>query len=99
MQGVNYYSLYFDNNFGFDGRNVVRKVIHKCLTCFQLKAITATQLMGQLPQERVKPSRPFTNSGVHYAGPFYIKQGQRSKTVKSYIALLYACLQKPFTLN
>jgi hypothetical protein len=43
-----------------DSRNVV-KVIHKCLTCFQLKAITATQLMGQLPEERVKPTRPFTN--------------------------------------
>ena len=49
--------------------------------------------MGQLPQEGVKPTRPFTNSGVDYAGPFYIKKGgQRSKTtVKSYIAL-FICL-------
>jgi len=49
--------------------------------------------MGQLPKGRVKPTRPFTNSGVDYAGPFYIKQvGQRSKTtVKSYIAL-FICL-------
>jgi hypothetical protein len=45
-----------------DGRNVVRNVIHKCLTCFRLKAITAIQLKGQLPEERVKPTRPFTNS-------------------------------------
>jgi len=49
--------------------------------------------MGQLPGERVKPTRPFTNSGVDCAGPFYIKQGgQRSKTaVKCYIAL-FICL-------
>ena len=44
-----------------DGRNVVRKATHKCLTCVRLKASTATQLMGQLPGERVTPTRPFTN--------------------------------------
>ena len=41
-----------------DGRNVVRKAIHKCFTCFRLKASTAIQLMSQLPGERVKPTRP-----------------------------------------
>ena len=73
-----------------DVRNVLRKITRKCLTCFRLKAATTvTQLMGQLPEERVRPTRPFTNSGVDYAGPFYVKQGgQRSKTlVKCYIAL------------
>jgi hypothetical protein len=76
-----------------DGRNVVRKATHKCLTCISFKANTATQLMGQLPGARVTPTRPFTNSGVDYAGPFYIKQGgQRSKiTTKGYIAL-FICL-------
>jgi len=76
-----------------DGRNVVRKATYKCLTCMRLKASTATQLMGQLPGERVTPTRPFTNSGVDYAGPFHIKQGgQRSKiTTKGYIAL-FICL-------
>jgi len=76
-----------------DARTVLRKVTHRCLICFRLKATTATQLMGQLPGERVKPTRPFTNSGVDCAGPFYIKQGgQRSKTaVKCYIAL-FICL-------
>jgi hypothetical protein len=49
--------------------------------------------MGQLPEVRVKPSKPFANSGVDYSGPFYIKQGgKRSKTiVKCYIAL-FICL-------
>lgn len=76
-----------------DGRNVVKKVLHNCLTCFRLNSTTASQLMGQLPQERVTPTRAFTNSGVDYAGPFHIKQGgHRSKTtVKSYIAL-FICL-------
>jgi len=49
--------------------------------------------MGQLPELRVKPSKPFTNTGVDYAGPFYVKQvGKRSKTiVKCYVAL-FVCL-------
>ena len=49
--------------------------------------------MGQLPQVRVKPSKPLTNSGADYSGPLYIKQGGiRSKTlVKCYVAL-FICL-------
>ena len=76
-----------------DGRNVVRKVIRKCLICFRLKTSTAKQLMGQLSGERVTPTRPFTNTGVDYAGPFYLKQGRQcSKSVtKGYIAL-FVCL-------
>jgi hypothetical protein len=72
-----------------DARNVLRRITRKYLTCFRLKATTATQLMGQLPEVRVKPSKPFTNTGVGYAGPFYVKQGgKRSKTnVKYYVAL------------
>ena len=75
-----------------DARNVLKKTTKKCVTC-RIKATTATQLMGQLPQVWVKPSKPFANSGVDYSGPFYIKQGgTRSKTlVKCYIAL-FICL-------
>jgi len=76
-----------------DARNVLKKITQKCLTCVRLKATTAKQLMGQLPEVRVKPSKPFTNTGVDYSGPFYVKQGgKRSKTlVKCYIAL-FVCL-------
>ena len=38
---------------------------------FRLKATTSTQLMSQLPEARVEPSKPFTNTGVDYSGPFY----------------------------
>ena len=58
-----------------DARNVLGKITQKCLTCFRLKATTVMQLMGQLPEVRVKPSKPFTNSGVDYTGRFYVKQG------------------------
>jgi len=76
-----------------DARNVLRRIIHKCSTCFRCKATTAMQLMGQLPEVQVNLSKPFTNPGVDYAGPFCVKQGgKRSKTiVKCYVAL-FICL-------
>lgn len=49
--------------------------------------------MVQLPEVWVKPSKPFTSSGVDYSGPFCVKQGgKRSRTtVKCYVAL-FVCL-------
>jgi hypothetical protein len=57
--------------------------------------------MGQLPEVRVKPSKPFTNSGVDYSEPFYVKQGgKRSKTVvKCYVALFMCLSTKAFHLE
>lgn len=45
--------------------------------------------MGNLPNTRLSPSRPFSISGVDYAGPFLIKdrKGCNYKTSKAYIAL------------
>lgn len=46
------------------------------------------QIMGDLPSARVNPSRPFSKSGVDYAGPFLIKPMVRSKiTLKCWISL------------
>ena len=47
------------------------------------------QLMGQLPLERVSPDSVFSNVGVDYAGPFYIKLGH---TRRPTIVKAYACL-------
>jgi len=57
--------------------------------------------MGQLLEVRVKPSKPFTNSGVDYSRPFYVKQGSiRSKTiVKCYVALFIRLSTKAICLE
>lgn len=71
------------------GRDKVRKIIFFCITCFRHKSSTASQIMGNLPKERVIPSRPFQNIGLDFAGPITTKPNvPRSKvTLKSYIAL------------
>ena len=80
-----------------NAKNVIRSVIHKCVTCFRYKAQPQSQLLGQLPKERVTMSRPFQSTGIDFAGPIYIRHGGRrsrsanSVSAKSYIAL-FVCL-------
>jgi len=52
--------------------------------------------MGQLPSTRVQPARPFTTTGVDYAGPIMLRLGStRSKqTTKGYIAIFVCFVTK-----
>lgn len=54
-------------------KSKVRQLINQCLICFRVKPIPAAQIMGDLPVERVVPSRPFSTTGLDYCGPFYVQ--------------------------
>ncbi|KAJ8980537.1 hypothetical protein NQ317_008334 [Molorchus minor] len=56
-----------------NGRRLVRQRIRKCLTCFRANPVQSNPIMGELPITRITPVRPFTITGVDYAGPFLIK--------------------------
>lgn len=49
--------------------------------------------MAPLPAVRVTPSRPFTYSGVDYAGPFPVRttKGRGNKSTKGYVAV-FVCM-------
>lgn len=76
-----------------NGRNTVRNQLAKCVRCFRFKTSVQTQLMGNLPASRVNISRPFTNTGIDYAGPVKIRvsKGRGNKTYKGYISI-FVCL-------
>ena len=57
------------------GHKAIRSITRKCVTCRRHLAKPNSQLMGQLPKERVTPDAVFNNVGVDYAGPLHIKQG------------------------
>ncbi|XP_063917191.1 uncharacterized protein LOC135132905 [Zophobas morio] len=58
------------------GRNTIRSVLHKCITCFRAKPTIAHQKMGDLPEPRLEPVRPFFKTGVDYCGPIFIKESR-----------------------
>lgn len=75
------------------GRNTVKKILRKCITCFKQSVNPQIQLMGSLPTPRVNVSRPFTNVGVDYAGPFNLSSARYRgcRTHKGYFAI-FVCL-------
>ncbi|XP_043276054.1 uncharacterized protein [Venturia canescens] len=75
------------------GRAPVKTHILHCVKCARQRGIRAQQLMGQLPVARVTPSRPFTHTGVDYAGPLTLKtwKGRSAKTMKGWICV-FVCL-------
>jgi hypothetical protein len=77
-------------------RNLVKTVIHQCLTCHRCKVQASQQLMGELPSIQVRTSRPFLTAGVDYAGPTSLRLGTtRSKTItKGYIAIFVCFVTK-----
>ena len=68
---------------------MLRTVNRQCVACQKAYAKTASQLMGQLPAARSKPSPPFSTVGIDYAGPVQCKRGNPRKPtlVKCYICL------------
>lgn len=70
-------------------RSLIRSRIFKCIKCFRCKPPHSSPLMGELPMNRVTPSRPFSISGVDYAGHFFVKQHllRRVQPIKVYICI------------
>lgn len=58
------------------GRAMVKRHIHRCVTCTRWRAAVPQLLMGNLPHQRVTPARPFLRTGVDYAGPILIRTGK-----------------------
>jgi len=72
-----------------NGRNIARKIVHQCITCFRLKPTIVQPLMSSLPKERVNPSRPFKICGIDYSGPINVKSSLQRKApiTKGYICI------------
>ncbi|XP_036145895.1 uncharacterized protein LOC118646638 [Monomorium pharaonis] len=52
-----------------NGRALARKIVYKCVNCFRNSPRSLSQIMGQLPSDRVSPKRPFFVTGIDFAGP------------------------------
>ena len=82
-------------------QNIVKKFVHNCIRFYRQRPQVSQQLMGSLPSVRVRPTRPFYQSGIDFAGPIKIKwsNGRGVKTVKAYIALFISLSTKAIHLE
>ncbi|XP_043241053.1 uncharacterized protein LOC122391322 [Amphibalanus amphitrite] len=72
------------------GNTAVRRVLSQCVGCRKRQAGVVTQVMSDLPEERVIPNEPpFTRVGTDYFGPFFTRSGR--KQMKRY-GVLFTCL-------
>lgn len=82
------------------GSNLVRQIVHKCVLCSRAKPKIISQIMGDLPEERVRPSRPFSNVGIDFAGPIIIHHRIRGKIpTKAYICVFVCFSTKAIHLE
>ncbi|XP_068987944.1 uncharacterized protein [Bombus flavifrons] len=76
-----------------DGRSQVWSTLKKCVRCCRANPPPVDYVMGDLPAARITESRPFTNVGIDYCGPFYIKErkDRNRRKIKTYVAI-FVCL-------
>lgn len=75
-----------------DGKNMTKHIIHSCIKCFKFRATKNNYVMGNLPETRVTASRPFSNTGIDYCGPFFIKEKKyRNRTKVKIYVVIFIC--------
>ncbi|XP_061394644.1 uncharacterized protein LOC133330196, partial [Musca vetustissima] len=75
-----------------NSRNLCRRIVNSCPQCIRYRPKLLTQMMGNLPVERLNPSRPFARCAVDFCGPVNTYLRIRGKVpYKTYIAV-FICL-------
>ena len=63
-------------------RRLSRRICSQCVVCRRAHPTTQSQLMGELPTNRVTTNSTFTHTGMDFAGPFTLKMGHVRRPVK-----------------
>eukprot|EP00731_Ephydatia_muelleri_P005954 Em0003g202a len=74
------------------GRSFLRNLLHQCTICARINARPCES--PPLPQFRVREYPPFNCVGVDYAGPLYVKSGE-----KVWISLFSCCVTRAIHLE
>ena len=79
--------------------SLIRSTIRHCKLC--VLAQICTQIMASLPPERTVLVRPFTSTGIDFAGPFDIKSftGRCCKITKGYVCVFVCFSTKAIHLE
>ena len=81
--------------FIVSGRRLVDSIIRSCVICKRLRGKTSSQIMADLPTERLSDTAPFEHVGIDVAGPWYVHDGKttrRTLGTKKVFVLIVNCL-------
>ncbi|GFX42736.1 integrase catalytic domain-containing protein [Trichonephila clavipes] len=83
------------------GKSTVKKELRNCIDCFKLVAKPVSQIMGDLPIERINPCRVFEKVGIDFAGPITTKcqHTRKANNFNSYICLFICMCTKAVHLE
>lgn len=70
-------------------KNLIKSIVGRCRICTVMAKKNREQLMASLPLSRTLMDRPFTRTGVDFAGPYDIKNytGRACLITKGYVCL------------
>ena len=77
------------------GRSTVRHTVKNCLVCHHYQTKPFMQKMAPLPEERIKPAPQFTNVGLDFASPLFLKDSGE----KDYICLFTCAVTRAINLE
>jgi len=82
-------------------RKSIRSRLRQCVHCFRTQPRGIQPKMANLPSYRVQQIKPFTSTGVNYAGPIVLKgiPGRRSAPTLAYICLFVCTATKAYHLE
>lgn len=82
------------------GRQIVRKLVNSCVTCRRLEGRPFSGIPPPpLPEYRVRQSRPFSCTGVDFAGPLYVKTPETPGRAKTWLCLYTCCSTRAVHLD
>ena len=75
------------------GRETVKKIVEICIVCRRHEGKPYAPSVPPSPRERVSDGLPFSNTGIDFAGPLYVRHsdaGTADQEMKVYVCL-YTC--------
>ena len=72
--------------------NMVKSIKSQCIICKKLDKTLSPQVMGKLPEERLKPAPPWYTTAINLFGPYTIKDEVMKRTRSKAYGVLFNCL-------
>ena len=71
---------------------LAKSIRYKCVTCKKLDKRMEEQIMGALPDQRLKPAPAWTYTSLDYFGPFWIRGEVNKRSRGKAYGVIFTCL-------